>query len=86
MSNPTWRNVFGKEIDLDTIDRNYALNILLHRSKMGLIVCSKVEYDALTHKLIERIRDGHKPGLRDWSRRRQYNFRCRRAGLPYRAR
>ncbi len=85
---PRWRNVFGAEIDLDNIDRDYALNILLmahaRRVRMGFTRDDMIE-DRLMQKLREVVLDGRKPSARDRIRASAYNVRCRLHGLPYRA-
>lgn len=82
-----WHNVFGDEVDLDTIDSEYALNILMHIMGRSRAFWTREELraDPLVQKLRERVLAGVKPTLRDRLRGSAYNFRCRAAKLPYRA-
>lgn len=82
-----WFNVFGEEVDLDTIDSEYALNILMHtlgRARAGW-TREELMADPLVQKLRERILAGVKPTWRDRVRGTAYNVRCKLTGLPYRA-
>lgn len=85
---PQWFNVFGEEVDLDDIDRSYALNILC----MALVsrglhghTDDEIRQDTLITKLREVVLDGRERTLRDRWRALKYNWRCWRADLPYRA-
>lgn len=85
---PRWQNALGEDVDLDNIDRKYALNIysmvLRRRAQMGYTT-QDVKEDNLLHKLYGIILDGRKPNLRDKLRAEHYNFHTKRAGLPFRA-
>lgn len=81
-----WYNAFGEEVDLDNIDREYALNILsmflLNSGLRGFIVDKD---HPLTTKLRDVILNGRKPTMRDRARAFAYNIRCVREGKPFRA-
>lgn len=85
---PSWRNVWGQEIDLDDIDREYALNILMmaHTTR---VLMDYTRDDFMRDRLIQKLRgivlEGREPSWRDKIRGARYNARCRRKGLPYRA-
>ncbi len=88
MRNPTWTDVFGHEVDLDNIDRVYALNILTHHT----LVCgrrlnshSDMRRDPLVQKLRAVVLGGREPNLRDRLRATWYDVRCAWKGLPWRA-
>lgn len=88
ITTPTWHNALGDEVDLDNIDRVYALNILtMVLLRRGLLNYSPEEVlvDPLVQKLREVVLDGRKPNLSDRVRAIGYNVRCWRAKLPYRA-
>jgi hypothetical protein len=88
MSEARWKNVFGQEVDLDNIDRQYALNILsmtlLRRGSIGATRQDCID-DPLIQKLREVVLEGREPNLSDRIRGRIYNLRCRLRGLPHRA-
>lgn len=77
--NAEWFNVFGERVDLDRIDREYALNILSRVLERNLAVDPRT--DPLVQKLRGRILQGRDPNWRDWLRRKRYNVRCRIAAL-----
>lgn len=83
-----WFNVFGEEVDLDDIDRSYALNILMmfaqHKARQGYSR-DWIESHPLTRKLREATLKGRDPEPQDRIRAMFYNARCRLFGLPYRA-
>lgn len=89
MSEPLWRNVFGEPVDLDNIDREYALNILMmattSRAQRGY-TSQEFRDDPLIQKLREVILSRRRKRLRDLLRALNYNRRCKAAGYPYRAR
>ena len=79
----------GNEVDLNDIDREYALNILtmvvFRRGEMGLWSMDDLRHDALVEKLRDVVLTGREPGAKDRVRAFQYNLDNVRAGLPYRA-
>jgi hypothetical protein len=85
---PRWYNVHREEVDLNNIDREYALNILMlahaNRVKMGYTREDFIE-DRLIQKLRGIVLEGREKNLRDKIRGARYNLRCRVRGLPYRA-
>lgn len=95
MSEARWLNSLGEEVDLDNIDREYALNILcmvlLRRGRMQNIHDSlgipreDVREDPLVQKLRDVVLTGRAPNKRDRIRAIRYNMRNKRRGLPYRA-
>lgn len=88
MEERRWFNVFGEEVDLDSIDRLYALNILsMVLFNHGLLGSSReeAEKDPLVLRLREIVLNGRDRNTRDRLRALRYNLRCRRRGLPYRA-
>lgn len=83
-----WKNALGDEVDLDNIDKVYALNIL----SMVLLRCGRqywsddeIRADPLVGKLRSVVLTGRSPNASDRLRGRIYNIRCRVRGLPYRA-
>lgn len=88
MERVLWRNVFGEPVDLDNIDRVYALNILSHvtlrRGRLGF-TDDDLREDELIQKLREVILEGREPTFQDRARARVYNTRCWIRNLPYRA-
>ncbi len=88
MPDALWRNVFGDEVNLDDIDRAYALNIytmvVAKRARRGY---TRDDFmgDPLVQKLREVILAGREPNLRDKLRGAAYSMRCWAAELPYRA-
>lgn len=83
-----WTNALGEPVDLDDIDREYALNILtmalLRRGDWGC-TSAEVREDELIQKLREVILTGRTPTARDRMRGRRYNALCRLRGLSFRA-
>jgi hypothetical protein len=88
MSEARWFNVLGDEVDLDDIDREYALNIytmaVQRRALLGY-TSKDFRADPLIQKLRDVILDGRKPNLRDRIRGERYNVAMRKLGLPFRA-
>lgn len=84
-----WRNVFGEPVDLDKIDREYALNIYHMRVARKASVlgwtAQDFEDDPLTQKLREIILSRRRKRPRDYARAIHYNIRCKCAGLKFRA-
>lgn len=84
-----WYNAFGEEVDLDNIDREYALNILsmyiLNGGRRFMHTHESIKSDPLVVKLRSVILNGRKPTMRDRARAFAYNIRCVREGLPFRA-
>lgn len=84
---PVWHNVFGDPVDLDDIDKRYALNILT------MVLAGRERYagprelrrDPLIQKLRLIVLNGRDPNIRDRIRAIKYNRRARRAGLSLRA-
>lgn len=85
-----WRNVFGDPVDLDNIDKTYALNILT------MVLLSRGRYyDAYTQEdirddeLVQKLRDvvlnGRDKNYVDRLRAISYNARCKLKGLRFRA-
>lgn len=85
---PRWVDALGREVDLDNIDREYALNILtmvlLRRGREDCFP-DDIRQDALVQKLRNVVLNGRAPNARDADRARQYNARCDTQGLPFRA-
>ena len=83
-----WRNVFGEPVDLDDIDREYALNILsmviARRARAGY-TADEMREDPLIQKLREVVLEGREKTAKDRRRARRYNKRTAKLGLPYRA-
>lgn len=81
-----WFDSLGREVDLDNIDKEYALNILtmvlLRRGRDGY---DDVREDALVQKLREVVLTGREPSGEDRKRAARYNVENVAAGLPYRA-
>jgi hypothetical protein len=88
MSEPTWTNAHGEPVDLDNIDKVYALNILSHYT----LNCGRLGYDhedmrnnALVQKLRGIVLDGREPNLRDRLRATWFDVRCAWKGMPWRS-
>ena len=85
---PRWYDSLGREVDLDDIDREYALNIFTmvvsRRARQGYRAADFKE-DPLIQKLREVILTGREPTPEDYARAMQYNADNARAGLPFRA-
>lgn len=85
---PRWFDALGREVDLDNIDREYALNILtmvLLRRGKAWATPDDIRQDALVQKLRDVVLNGRAPNARDADRARQYNARCDAQGIPFRA-
>lgn len=91
-----WRNVFGEPVDLDDIDREYALAIytmvVMRRTRfyeaMGLSRVeqdAEIRVDALVQKLREVILKDAKKRPKDRRRALFYNRRAKKLGLRWRA-
>jgi hypothetical protein len=84
-----WFNAFGEEVDLDNIDREYALNILSMYILNSGLRCAhsheSIKVDPLVEKLRDVILNGRKPTMRDRARAFAYNIRCVREGKSFRA-
>lgn len=85
-SSPIWFDSLGREVDLDNIDKEYALAILtmvlLRRGRRG---ATDVRHDPLIDKLRDVVLNGRAPNEADLARARAYNEKNKAAGLPYRA-
>lgn len=85
---PRWLDSLGREVDLDNIDREYALNILtmvvFRRGRRGYEM-EDLRHDALVQKLRDVVLNGREPNAEDRRRAMQYNIDNVGAGLPYRA-
>lgn len=83
-----WYDVFDRPVDLDDIDKRYALNILtmalLRRGRRGA-TDADIRVDPLIQKLREVTLHGRDPKLRDRVRAFKYNRRARREGISLRA-
>lgn len=84
-----WYNVLGDEVDLNKIDREYALNILMHvHGRMAW--CGTEQAETRNDELIQELRkvvlSRRRRRPRDVWRAFNYNRRCKKAGYPYRAR
>lgn len=88
MERVLWRNVFGEPVDLDNIDREYALNILtmtlLRRGRFGYTP-DEIREDPLVQKLRAVVLNGRERNFTDRLRAVSYNARCTLKGLPFRA-
>lgn len=85
---PLWTNAFGEPVDLDNIDREYALNIYtMVIKRRGLWMCSdeQIREDPLVQKLREVILAGAKKRPSDRLRAIRYNVKARAAGIRFRA-
>ena len=83
-----WHNAFGEPVDLDDIDKEYALNILsmvISTRTLRGYTREDFQNDPLVEKLRSVVLNGREKNARDRLRGWCYNWRCRRAGLPYRA-
>lgn len=77
MTEPRWYNIHGEEVDLDRIDREYALNILLLLYNRRRHERVDPYTDPLIQKLRLRVLYGPKPGcLQRWG---LWKFRFNRA-------
>ncbi len=79
-----WVNVFGEEVDLDDIDRIYALNILTHllsHPAVRTMSPSAVQNSPLVNKLREVILEGRDPNYYDCMRYVDYKLRCHEEGI-----
>jgi hypothetical protein len=77
---PRWFNSLGQEVDLDDIDREYAIRILAHLARYGIRGS-----EDLVRKLVDVAVNGRAPNERDLARARAYNDKNEAAGLPWRA-
>jgi hypothetical protein len=90
-----WINVFGEEVDLDSIDREYALNIYTMAvrrrvewwsdSLSSAEIDERLREDPLIEKLREVILKDAKKTPRDRLRAIRYNQRAAKRGLRWRA-
>lgn len=86
---PRWFDARGIEVDLDDIDKVYALNILMMvhaRRVLAGYTANEMRADPLIQKLREVVLHGREPDLGDRRRGDIYNRAMQRLGLPYRAR
>jgi hypothetical protein len=85
---PRWFDSLGREVDLDDIDREYALNILtmvlLRRGLLGY-TSKEIRVDPLVQKLRDVVLSGREPNQADRNRANQYNIDNAAAGKPFRA-
>lgn len=82
-----WRNAFGEPVDLDKIDKRYALNILtmvLRRTRNDA-TANDLRHDPLIQKLRDVVLNGRDPDDSDLPKAHDYNARCEAEGLPFRA-
>lgn len=77
---PLWTNSLGQPVDLDNIDRQYAIRILAH-----LAGHYGAGSEALVEKLVEVATNGRAPTEADLARARAYNDKNKALGLPWRA-
>jgi hypothetical protein len=85
---PRWLDSLGREVDLDNIDREYALNILtmvLLRRGRGGYTDAEIREDALVQKLREVVLTGREPNHEDRRRAFKYNIDNIKAGKRFRA-
>ena len=85
---PRWLDSLGNEVDLDDIDKEYALNILTMKlARMGRRLASPedIRRDPLVQKLREVVLHGREPNAQDRRRALQYNINNVRTGQPWRA-
>lgn len=83
-----WRDSLGRPVDVENIDKVYALNILMrHVAQKTRLGYSKdwFKRDELTQKLRETVLNGREPGEDDKARAIEYNRLNKEAGLPHRA-
>lgn len=88
MNDPRWFNALNEEVDLDDIDREYALNILTHiltRFPRNAMSPDELRADPLVQKLRDVILNGRDKSVRDRKRAARYNFLNKVRGLPWRA-
>lgn len=86
---PRWFDARGQEVDLDDIDKEYALNILMMVHARRIIAeytADEMRADPLIQKLRDVVLHGREPNLIDRRRGDLYNRAMRKMGLPYRAR
>lgn len=83
-----WFDSLGREVDLNDIDKEYALAILtmvLLRYGRASYTSDEVREDPLVQKLRDVVLNGREPNERDRARARVYNIRNERQGKPFRA-
>src|ERR1044072_2086416 len=83
-----WRDIRGRAVDVENIDKVYALNILMmHTARKARMGWTPEDFkrDELTQKLRETVLHGREPNADDDDRAREYNERCRRHGVSLRA-
>ena len=88
MTDVLWRNAFGEPVDLDNIDREYALNIytmVVRRRGVWLWSDDEIRDDPLVQKLREVILKDAKKTPRHVARAIRYNAKARARGLRWRA-
>lgn len=82
MPEARWFNIYGDEVDLDSINREYALNILLRLYDRRRHEWADPYTDPLIQKLRQRVLDGPKPSFAQrlglWKLR--YNRKAREIG------
>lgn len=88
MGEARWRDALGNEVDLDDIDVEYALNILTHYTlrcgKRGM-TDDDMRANPLVQKLRKTIMFGRQPNPDDIARAKEYNEKCEKRGLAFRA-
>ena len=92
MPDARWFNSLGEEVNLDDIDREYALNILTmvlwrrgRDSNFTGQAMSSLREDALVQKLRDVVLHGREKTGKDKTRAMQYNIDNVRAGKKFRA-
>lgn len=83
-----WKDSLGRDVDLDDIDKEYALNILcmaIYNRAMRGLTRREIESSALIKKLREVVLTGREPNERDRKRAKAYNVLNAEAGMPFRA-
>lgn len=95
ISEVLWRNAFGEPVDLDSIDREYALNIytmVVQRRVEAwywLLTQAEVEKelrgDPLVQKLREVILEDHEKTPADIARAKRFNAKAQKLGIRHRA-
>lgn len=83
-----WRDSLGRAVDVEDIDKLYALNILMmHVTRMAKVGwhAANFKHDELTQKLRETVLYGRKPNQADNERAMEYNRLNREVGKSFRA-
>lgn len=84
-----WRNVFHEPVDIENIDKEYALNILtmvlLRRGRYGSEFHEDIRTDPLVQTLRKTVLNGRERDESDKPRSILYNERCQAEALPFRA-